>query len=209
MRHIILTTLILGLLFFGCNQADNKTVSVTGQKVSTSTDHKEQIQNLIRQVFEWVDSKDAISAFPAKTDRQDSVIVGVDLEIHKQALVKLRQTNLFASEFIDNYNQIVLTLDEGLKNDKYGQWLVGEYPPFSFASGWNPWCCSQGDCAGESFEIEIIKLDSDAGVLKYKRGKDSSWVDFNIRVSKENGKWKIAYLQGFDFKDGTKRDGEL
>ncbi len=208
MSHIIQKMLILGLLFSGCNQADNKTTLNTIEKTVITNDNKETFQILIKKVFEWADSKKAIRVFPAKTDSEDSIIVGADIERHKQDIVKLSETKLFATEFIGNYNKIVLTLDEGLQNGKYGQWLVGEYPPFSFANGWNPWCCSQGDCSGESFDIEIIKLESDQAVLKYKRGKNSSWIDFIFRIKKESGTWKIAYLQGFDYSEAIKKEGE-
>jgi len=175
---------------------------------NNSTEEKEQIQNLIRQVFTWADSKNGISLVPVLKDSKDSIFIGVDLEEHKQNLKKLHQTNFFATEFIENYNKLILTLDNGLRNEKYEQWLVGDLPTFSFANGWNPWCCAQSNCLDESFQIEIIKLDNNSGELKYKRDKDSSWIDFVFRIKKENGIWKISYLQGFDYKDGIKRDGE-
>lgn len=209
MKQIIFTTLIFGLLLFGCNQSDNKTTYVTEEITSVLTDDKEDIKNLIRQVFAWADSKKSINLVPVLTDSKDSLYIGLDLDKHEQNLEKLRQTNLFATEFIENYNQIILTLDNGLRNENYEQWLVGDLPTFSFANGWNPWCCAQSDCLEESFQIEIIKIDNNVGELKYKREKDSSWIDFIFRIKKENGTWKISYLQGFDFKVGTKRDGEL
>lgn len=209
MKQIIFTTLIFGLLLFGCNQSDNKTTYVTEEITSVLTDDKEDIKNLIRQVFAWADSKKSINLVPVLTDSKDSLYIGLDLDKHEQNLEKLRQTNLFATEFIENYNQIILKLDNGLRNENYEQWLVGDLPTFSFANGWNPWCCAQSDCLEESFQIEIIKIDNNVGELKYKREKDSSWIDFIFRIKKENGTWKISYLQGFDFKVGTKRDGEL
>jgi hypothetical protein len=82
MKHIKLTTLIFGLLLFGCNQADNKTTSVTKEKVSTSMDDKEQIQQLIRQVLNWADTKNSIDLLPVLTDSKDSVYIGFDLDKH-------------------------------------------------------------------------------------------------------------------------------
>lgn len=134
MNKIKLMTLILGLLLFGCNQANNKTTSVTEEKVSTSADDKEQIQNLIRQVLNWANSKNSIYLLPTITDSKDSVYIGFDLDKHKQNLYKLRETNFFATEFIENYNQIILTLDKGLRNGKYDQWLVGNLPTSIFAN---------------------------------------------------------------------------
>lgn len=179
------------------------------EEASASTDDKEQIQNLIRQVLTWADSNNSIDLLPTITDSKDNIYIGFNLDKHNQNLEKLRQTNFFATEFIENYNQIILAIDKGLRNGKYEHWLVGELPTFSFANDWSPWCCCQGDNLEESFELEVIEMSTVAGELKYKRDKDSSWMDFVIRVEKENGIWKIAYLQGFDFKAGTKADGQL
>jgi hypothetical protein len=71
----------------------------------------------------------------------------------------------------------------------------------------NPW---------NLIEIDIIKLVKDKGEVNWKWGKlelnaDPSWKDFSYRfkVVKENGKWKIAYLEGFDFKESTRKDSQL
>jgi len=209
MKYIKLTTLIFGLLIFGCNQAGNKTISVTEEKASSSTDDKEQIQNLIRQTFNWVDSKNSIDILPVLTDSKNSIYIGFDLDKHKQNLVILRQTNFFAKEFIDNYNQIILTLDKGLRNGEYEQWLVGDLPTFIFANNQSPWCMCQDTPSAVTGSIEVMKIDNKSGELFWKWGADSDWINFKIRVIKENDKWRIAYLQGFDLKENIKKDGQL
>ena len=216
MKHIKLTTLILGLLLFGCNQAANKTTSVSEEKATTSIDDKEQIQNLIRQVLNWSDSKNSIDLLPALTDSNDSVYIGFDLDKHKQNLDKLQQTNFFAKEFIENYNQIILTLDQGLRNGNYDQWLVGDLPTFIFANDHSPWCNCQDDDDWNKVEVRVIKLTDNEGELEWTWGNlraetHSSWKEFanKFRAVKENDKWKIAYLTGFDFKESTRKDGQL
>lgn len=216
MKHIKLTTLIFGLLLFGCNQADNKTTSVTEEKATTSTDDKEQIQNLIRQVLNWSDSKNTIDLLPVLTDSKDSVYIGFDLDKHKQNLDKLQQTNFFATEFIENYNQIILTLDQGLRNGSYDQWLVGDLPTFIFANDHSPWCNCQDNDDWNKVEVRVIKLTDNGGELEWTWGNlsadtHSSWKEFayKFRVVKENDKWKIVYLTGFDFKESTRKDGQL
>ena len=214
MKHIKLTTLIFGLLLFGCKQTDNKSTSVTVEKVETSTDEKEQIQNLIRQALNWADSKNSIDLLPVIADSKDSLYLGFDLELHKQNLNKLRQTNLFATEFIENYNQIILTFDKGLKNGKYEQWMVGELPPFNFSSDVNAWTLSQDvpyDNPNPFDFVEVKLLDINKGEVNWKWGKpelitEPSWKDFayKFKVVKEDNKWKISYLEGFDFKESTK-----
>jgi hypothetical protein len=191
MKHIKLTTLIFGLLLFGCKQTDNKSTSVTVKKVETSTDEKEQIQNLIRQALNWADSKNSIDLLPVIADSKDSLYLGFDLELHKQNLNKLRQTNLFATEFIENYNQIILTFDKGLKNGKYEQWMVGELPPFNFSSDVNAWTLSQDvpyDNPNPFDFVEVKLLDINKGEVNWKWGKpelitEPSWKDFAYKFN--------------------------
>ena len=216
MKHIKLTTLIFGLLLFGCNQADTKTTSVTEEKSSTAADDKEQIQNLIRQVLNWSDSKNTIDLLPVLTDSKDSVYIGFDLDKHKQNLDKLQQTDFFATEFIENYNQIILTLDQGLRNGNYDQWLVGYLPTFIFANDHSPWCNCQDNDDWNKVEIRVIKSADNEAELEWIWGNlsadtHSSWKEFayKFRVVKENDKWKVAYLQGFDFIESTRKDGQL
>jgi hypothetical protein len=213
MKHIKLTTLIFGLLLFGCNQADNKRTSVTEEKVTTSANDIKQIQNLIRQVLNWADTKKSIDLLPVLADSRDSIYIGFDLDKHKQNLDKLQKTNFFATEFIENYNQIILNLDKGLRNDNNKQWLVGDLPTFNFSSGVIPWTLSQDipyDHPNPFDFVEIKLLNIDKGELIWKWGKpelitEPSWKDFEykFRVVKENDRWKISYLQGFDFKEST------
>lgn len=216
MKLIKLTTLIFGLLFFGCNQTDNNTDSLTEEKVSTSANDKEQIQNLIRQVLNWANTKNSIDLLPVLADTKDSIYIGFDLEKHKQNLEKLRKTNLFATEFIENYNQIILTLDKGLKNGNYDKWLVGDLPTFIFANDVDPWTMCQDvpyDNPNPLDFIEVKIVNADNGEVEWKWGKlktnsDLGWKTFTykFRVVKESHQWKIAYLAGFDFKDNTRRN---
>lgn len=214
MKQIILTTLIFGLLLFGCNQADNKITSI--KEETTSIDDKEKIQNLIRQVLNWANSKNSIDLLPVFSDNKDSVYIGFDLDKHKQNLNKLRQTNLFATEFIENYNQIILTLDKGLKEGYYGKWLVGDLPTFIFSNDHSPWCNCQDNDDWNKVELRVITLTDNEGELEWTWGnlstdKYSEWKDFayKFRVVEENDKWKIAYMTGFDFKESTRKDGQL
>lgn len=221
MKRIKLTTLVLGLLLFGWNQADTKTTSAAETKASNSADDKEQIQNLIRQAFSWAGSKNSIDLLPAITDSKGRVYIGLDIDKHKRNLGKLKAANFFSTEFIDNYNKIILTLDKGLRNGKYEQWLVGDLPPFTFVNNANPWCLCQDvpydkPNPWDFIEINIINLDNNKGEADWKWGKlksntDQGWEKFayRFRVVKENSKWKIAYLQGFDLKKTTRKDGQL
>jgi len=206
MKYLTLTIFILGLLLSGCSHANNKTTS--------ATDDKEEIQYLIRQVLKWSDSKKTINLLPVLTNNKDSIYIGFDLDKHKATLVNLRETNFFTTEFIENYNQIILTLDKKLRNKEFEYWLVGDLPTFIFANDVNPWCLCQDNLDWEFVEVEIIDLKSDNGELNWKWGNlssnnDPSWKEFSykFKVVKDNNKWKIDYMEGFDFKESTRKDG--
>ena len=211
MKYIRLTVFVFGLLLFGCYQTISKTTSVT--------EDTQQIQNLIRQVLNWSESKNSINLLPALTDSKDSICIGFDFNKHKLNLDKLKETNLFAKEFIENYNEIIQTLDRKIKSNEFDKWNTYELPTFIFANDVNPYCLCQDvpydkPNPWDLLEVEIINLNSEKGELNWKWGKTelneaSGWKEFTYRfkVIKENGKWKIAYLQGFDFNESTRKDG--
>lgn len=213
--------LILGLSFISCNQDGQTTKTTENIKVTQESKDKEEIQSLIRQVLAWSNSKNSIDLFPNLSNNKDSIYVGFDVNKHKENLEKLRETNFFATEFIDNYNHIILTIDRKLKNKEYDEWHVGDLPTFIFASDVDPWCLCHDipydkPSPWDFLEIEIISLDNNKGELDWTWGKlelntDLSWKEFKyrFRVSKENNKWKIAYLKGFDFIESTRADGQL
>ena len=220
MKNIGLLILFLGLFLSSCNQK-NKTTTTTDNKLeikenSDKPSDKEEIQKQIRQLLNWTDSKNRIGLLPVVTDRNDSMYIGFDLEKHKQNLEKLSTTGFFTTEFIDNYNNIILTLDKGLRNGEYEKWFVGDLATFIFANDVNPWCMCQDNMDWNTVEVKIISLDNEKGELEWYWGNlnsdiDESWKSFKykFRVMKEDNVWKIAYLEGFDFKESTRKDGQL
>lgn len=218
MKYIGLGILIIGLIVFGLNQKSVSNDSTTNKISPEVLSDKELIRNLIRQVLNWGESN-TIDLLPALTDSKNRYYVGFDLEKHKRNLDELRETKFFAEEFIENYNQIILTLDRKLKNKEIHEWQVGTLPTFIFANDVDPWCLCQdvpydNPNPWDLVEVEIINLNSNMGVLDWKWGKPElngapGWKEFRycFKVIKENGKWKIAYMQGFDFNESTRKDG--
>jgi hypothetical protein len=219
MKPIGLLILIIGLTFSSCNQK-NKPATTTDDKLdnletSDKSLDKKEIQNLIRQVLNWADSKSHIDLLPVVTDSNDSVYIGFDFDKHNQNLEKLKSTGFFSPEFIENYNQIILTLDNGLRNGKYEKWLVGDLPTFIFANDYSPWWCGQESFSIEKSEIELIKLDKEKGEFYFTCGdkvdgcEEMENYKMKFSVIRENNKWKISSMEGFDFKESTRKDGEL
>lgn len=221
MRYIRFATLIIGFIFLGCNQKRETHSSAVSQKDSVSktvsSNDKEEIQKLIRKVLNWANSKESFELLPGLKGNNDSIYIGFNLNKHNLNLDKLRKTGFFASEFIENYNQIILTIDKKLRIKEF-EWRVGELQTFTFANDVDPWTLSQDvpydkPNPWDLIEVEVIHLNSDKGELVWNWGKPElntapGWKEnrYKFKVAKENGKWKIAYLQGFDFKESTKKD---
>lgn len=178
-------------------------------EVTDAQKDKEEIQKLMQQVLRWSESNESIVLLPALTDNKDSIYIGFDLNKLKVNLVKLRETGFFTNEFIENYNHIIQNLDRKLRNKEFELWFVGDLPPFKFANDINPWCLCQGYSSNDFHDIEIINLNSKSGELIWKWKKDSDWKDFKFRVIKEDNKWKISYMEGFDYKESIGKDGEI
>lgn len=170
-----------------------------------------EIQGIVRQMLNWGESKNSIELIPVITDSKDSLCIGFDLDKVKHNLEVLKSTGYFSTQFINNYNQILLTLDREMKDDKFQKWSTGELPPFNFANDVDPW----SDCQDVPYdtpnayglvEVHVISLNNREGKLYWQWGKlgvdtDSSWKKFTykFKVKKEDGKWKISYLEGFDY----------
>ena len=153
-----------------------------------------RIQEVVRQVLDWSQSDSAIVVNPVI---ETGGVYLFDKNELRKNLDRLRLTGFFANEFIENYNQIILKLEEKLRSQEFDPWLVGDLPPFKFAND-----------ADQYERVEIVKMDKQSaeGFWRWKQG--SSWVDFMFRVSKEDGKWKISYMQGFDYAESIKKDGD-
>jgi hypothetical protein len=178
-------------------------------KVTDVQKDKEEIQKLIRQVLSWSESKETIDLLPVLADNKDSVYVGFNMDELKENIDKLKETGFFSAEFIENYNQIILTLDRKLRNKDYIKWFIGDLPPFKFANDINPWCLCQGYSSDDFYDIEINKLNCKSGEIMWKWENDSNWKNFRFRVIKENNKWKISYMEGFDYNESIRKDGEI
>lgn len=212
MKTFKLIILIVGSVLLGCNQTTGKYALAKNEKSINETTDQEEITQLIRKVYKWQKAQKP-SNNELITDEKDNSYIGFNLNQLQLDIDELKATDFFSSEFIDNYLEIHLALDKKLKNREL-EWLVGDLPPFG--NNANPWCNCQ-DVPYDSpdpwslIEIESINLESNKGEMSWKWGQldrnaGKGWKEFRytFRVVKENGKWKIAYLEGFNFEEFTR-----
>jgi hypothetical protein len=210
MRYLIITPMFIGLVFYVVNRSnqnifDTKSQTASQQIVDIQKEKKE-IQTLIRQVLIWSDTCRSFDLYPAISDDKDSLYIGFDMDKVNDNLKILKQTGFFSNNFIQNYNQIIRILDKKIRNKEI-EWLVGELQDFNFNMSYidvDPWCLCQGFSIEQFDDIEVINLNSSCGDLKWKWTKDSDWINFKFSVVKEDNKWKISYMEGFDFKESTR-----
>lgn len=142
--------------------------------------------------------------------RNDTVI-GFNFDLLNRNLKTLRRTGFFTEEFIDNYVRILSEIDMRIRNKEIEPWLYNDgYPPFAFASDASPWCLCQDNLDWNDVVIMITSLDQERGDVHWTWGNRGqyhpSWSEFSysFKVSRKDQKWKITYLQGFDYDMSTR-----
>lgn len=206
MKSILFLLVTSFVLFSACNEHES-TGTVPDIDAGKPTNDTMEIKNALINAMKWAESRDGIDLLPLEMDAKDSFYVGFDMEQHRQNIKTLEQTGFFAKEFLYNYDKIILALDEKMKNNTIEKFPAGEYPPFNFSSDVNTWCLCQDSPENpwDNIKFDFKTLTQDKADLTWAWG-EKGWEDFSYKVKavKENGKWKIAYLQGFDFIEATK-----
>jgi len=206
MKYFTLIVLLPSvILFYSCTTDNNKSKTTERKSESINatdtTNDRAHIQTLVKDFYKWWATKNSKNDFvPIE---KGSFYVGLDLKAHTKRLEELKATNFFSDDFLDNYNNLGLTIDDKLKSGKL-KWYIGDLPPYGNEAA--PWCNCQ-DTPSEKFwediKITFLSLDSSNANLEWTWGKKSEgWDNFEytIKAIKINGVWEIAYLQGFDAK---------
>ena len=172
-----------------------------------------QITLLIRKVLTWANSDDSFELLPFN-EGTDSLCTGINFRQHNENLNKLKETGYFTEVFISNYDNIVKTIDKQIKNKTIEPWNVYEEPPLRFDTGASAWCMCQDNSDWGKVETEAIGIYDDESEFYWKFGglqpdDDPSWKAFRykFKAAIKNGKWKIDWMEGFDYESSTKSDG--
>jgi len=219
MKYIKLTMVIVALFMFGCagnnkpKPADSTKAPKLPKASNAKSNDKEEIQSLIRNMLVWAEnSKGILDLLPFVINKQDSTVTSFDLSKLKEVDDSFKTTGFFSKEFINNYNQIIQTLDRKMKNKEIAPFSPTEIPPFGFDTDADPWCDCQdvpydNPNAYSLVDVHIIELSNESGKMYWTwgslpKGVSPDWktVTYKFNVTKEGGKWKISYLQGFDIK---------
>lgn len=164
------------------------------------------IQTMIIEMYRW--QEDYRPAIDMEAIIKDGLIVSFDMTTTKAHIKEIEKTGFFAQEFLDNILSIYVTENRMLKN-KEVEWLNGDISPFGSDS--SPWCnCQDVPTDNDPFGIikfTYTKLTENEAIFNWSWQTGGDWNGFpnyKIRTVKEDGKWKIAWMEGWDHDTFTK-----
>ena len=134
---------------------------------------------------------------------KDSFQTGLNIQSVKKTLDAIKATHYFSANFINNYKEISEIINNKLTNanPKYYNEINFDYQEA------DPWTYYQDD-PGEywnNFKLAEFKLSHDSASLAWWRQEEHTEENkYVVRFVKENGKWEVDYLAGFDKSRYTK-----
>lgn len=212
MRLTSLLTIISAITFLSCDAPGDTTVVNEPTAFVEENDIENEaveIQTLIRRILNWAKTSGDIHLLPLLHDNANNLYVGIDMDMFRVTLTQFRQTGFFADEFIDNYSRIITTLDSQYRVGVIEPTDIAEMPPITFATEVDPWTLSQdvpydSPTLWDNVTVEIKTITDNHADFVWRWGglgvnEHADWKDFsyNARAVKENGKWKVSYLDGF------------
>jgi hypothetical protein len=190
MKNLI-SIICIGMIFIclACNHLSNSNSKSDKDNLDST-----EISNLIRDVYKWYIPNESQIYFDVIV--KDSFQVGIDTSKLQRAITKLKGSNYFCSDFIINYERIGMAVDNKLKKGKYYNEIN-----FSFQDA-DIWTSSQDDESDlwKILKIKNLQIIGDEASLKWYRNDDTD-LGYLVKTKKENGKWRISYLEGLDYKN--------
>ena len=118
MKTNALALLLMTVLCVSCNNSKTNT-STTIITEKTAGNDKAQIEKLIKSVNSWGGSANGSYGITYYTiDKKTGNCTGIDRKKHQLELEKLKKSDYFSTDFIENFNQIGLKQDQLIKKKK-------------------------------------------------------------------------------------------
>jgi hypothetical protein len=200
-------TILITLL--SCNESDKSKRPAVDQQVKQDTvvaikksvfyspEDSIALLELTKSLYKWNQINNNDDFFnPLQRKETDTAYLGLDMNWHMQKLREMKHSDLFTESFISNYNKIALLIDAELKDGSL-KWNIGELPPFG--NGANLWCDCQDFADDFLNKLYIMHLQPEKGGIFYNWADGSGGTPYNIKALKVGKKWKINYMEGFDY----------
>jgi hypothetical protein len=199
-------------VLFSCNtKKDTKNIlktNVSEKELNMDLifeNQKKDVEFLVKNLYKSIETVRyaTVDSYPV-SDEKDSIYICLDFVQVDANIRALKKTDFFANEFIENWEKLTVFIDKKLKSAEE-EWLIGDMSPF-WGSDVDRWCLCQdipNDNFWEDMQFDFLEMDNQQATLTWTWG-NSEWSEnfnYKIRVIKENGTWKIAYMQGFDINN--------
>jgi hypothetical protein len=152
--------------------------------------------SLLQEVFKWHD-KNQRNLPDFDIIVQDSFQTGLNFESFNKTFEAIKNTNFFSTSFLDNYKKIGAYINQKLTNAHPRYQNEINFP------------CQDAD-SWTGFQDDAPNFWNDLKITDYQAYPDSAsirwWIKMNdwssekrpVKFVKEDGKWKLSYLEGFD-----------
>lgn len=191
-------------LLTSCSGQSSKNSTQSEDKVSIEKLDNDSIELtvLIRQVYEWHMTK-RINDFPYKYEEPgDTLFTGIDWEKYNNNIEVFKQTNFFSRDFLERHKEIASILDTSIKKaDKEWRNINDGIPLWDTDA--DDWCGCQDypDNYWEKQTIHDLNISNDFASFYWTWDEQvkSDSFKYKMTAKKENYKWKINSLEGFDY----------
>jgi hypothetical protein len=158
-------------------------------------DDSVKITALVRSLYKWHETAPRPDGFvPLKKNPVFTLNTSMDLAANNKAIKELKETGLFAEDFLNDYRNIAVRMDKELR-DGSSLWPDGELPTFN--DDVDGWCNCQDNPDNYWEKLTITNLKINKGEADFKW----TWGDnffYHTKAKNMAGTWKISYLEGFD-----------
>lgn len=201
LKIIALTLLIV--IFQSCNSnRDQKASEITDSLAAINTtaklpDRKSDsvaLRNLLIAIYKWYEKNEYVNHNNLMIK---SRIMGIDTVKLDSAIQDMKKTDFFSNEFLKNYKQIGLRVNQMMERDSTLS-MVGIAFPFQDYDTWNG---SQGTVPGwiDDITIHDLSLSATSSSLSWMVKNDSMELSpMKVKFKREKGKWKLTFLEFMD-----------
>ncbi|MBX3162932.1 MAG: hypothetical protein KF900_00495 [Bacteroidetes bacterium] len=162
-----------------------------------------ELTTLVRDVYEWHETKYRKNGFPFKHNT-DSIFTGVDWDTYAKEMAVFKKTNFFSESFFAKHRALAMSTDTSIKQTSIEWRNVKDGIPI-WETDADDWCNCQDypDNYWTFLLLKDITIKHDTATFKWtwdNNGNNDEFFsnhEYEMKAVKENGTWKISYMEGF------------
>ncbi len=161
-----------------------------------------ELTKLVRNLYEWHATKYNSVGFPFRENTPaDSIFTGIDWNAYNKEIGIFKKTNFFSQEFMDRHRAIATTIDSSVKKAAVEWRNFNDGIPL-WSTNSDDWCGCQDypDNYWNRLKVNQLKINNNTATFNWAWGEEEG-IDppfkYDMRAKKENGAWKISYMDGF------------